>query len=270
MTNRKIMKGIKDIMQTANVDKAARSIARMIRPKKPTEWGIRGERDERNTDRLLQLVLEKNANCIDVGAHKGVFLDRFLSLAPEGRHTAFEPIPHLAQALEEKYTDVTVINCGLSSKAGQATFYHVRELEAWSGLQKQPYPKDVIPEEIPIELKTLDNLFNNGPAIRFIKIDVEGAELEVLKGAEELLKRDQPFVLFEHARIHNENYETTPELLYDFLVETCGMKIWDLGLTEPFSAVGLRATYDSSHASNYDRNAQTNFVAAPGDWDLNQ
>ena len=46
-----------------------------------------------------------------------------------------------------------------------------------------------------IKIKTLDKL--NLPEVKFIKIDVEGYEIEVLKGGIDLILRDQPIILFE-------------------------------------------------------------------------
>ena len=46
-----------------------------------------------------------------------------------------------------------------------------------------------------IKIKTLDKL--NIPEVKFIKIDVEGYEIEVLKGGVDLISRDQPIILFE-------------------------------------------------------------------------
>jgi hypothetical protein len=50
-----------------------------------------------------------------------------------------------------------------------------------------------------------------------IKIDVEGGEFAVLKGAEKLLKRAQPILIFECGMGASEYYGTTPEALFDYL-----------------------------------------------------
>ncbi len=57
-----------------------------------------------------------------------------------------------------------------------------------------------------------------------IKIDVEGAELEVLKGATETIKRCKPVIVFEHGLGASDHYGTTPDLIFD-LVSGCGLKI---------------------------------------------
>lgn len=47
---------------------------------------------------------------------------------------------------------------------------------------------------------TIDSLFNEGDKIKFIKIDAEGSELSILKGAEKLIARDRPFLYVENDR----------------------------------------------------------------------
>ena len=232
--------------------------------KAATEWDVRVARDDRDARNLLRRVLRADSNCVDIGANRGVFLKQFVRLAPKGQHTAFEPIPELAAVLIDEFPEIEVFNCALSNRAGKAAFYHVPDMDSWSGLRKQQYPADVDPVAISVELACLDDCVKSDVRIDFIKIDVEGAELEVLEGAQATIARWKPWILFEHARIHNENYETTPDMVYDFLVSTCGLQIWDLALQRSFSKDKFIDVYESSHASYYDRNAQTNFVARPG------
>lgn len=238
-----------------------RRVARKLGLKRRKEWGIRVQRDAALTKKLLAECLRKDSNCVDIGANKGDFLDDFTGLAPNGKHIAFEPIPAHAQALAERFTDVDVHSCALSDHDGEATFFHVENRDAWSGLQKQRYPDGAVPTEITVELKRLDDVIGSERAVDFVKIDVEGAEYEVLKGARETLLRCKPVLLFEHAKLHNENYDTTAEMMYDLLAGDYGMGIFDLTRTQQFDRTSFIAIYESSAASNYDRNAQTNFVA---------
>ncbi|MEM6320798.1 MAG: FkbM family methyltransferase, partial [Bacteroidota bacterium] len=58
-----------------------------------------------------------------------------------------------------------------------------------------------------------------------IKIDVEGGEYGVLKGGAATIKREKPVIIFEHGLGAADVYGTTPEMMYDFLVEKCGLKV---------------------------------------------
>jgi len=109
---------------------------------------------------------------------------------------------------------------------------------------------------------TLDDALPSDVRIDFIKIDVEWAEFEVLEGAKSTIKKYKPYILFEHAKIHNLEYVTTPKILYDLLVTECGLAIYCLGGKGPLSKGDLVNVYYASYASNYDRHAQTNLIAA--------
>ena len=244
------------------IEKFARKFARKLGIKNwLTDWEIRVKRDEALTTKLLHTVLAKDSCCVDIGANIGDFLEQFVSLAPEGKHLAFEPISLHAASLSKRYPQVEVYECALSNKEGSATFFHAPDRDAWSGLKKQRYPDNVEPVETTVSIKRLDDLAQSKHHIDFIKIDVEGAEYEVLEGAKETLKRHRPTVLFEHAKLHNENYETTPEMIFELLNGECGMKIYNLELSHEYSKNPFIDIYERSYVSNYDRNAETNFVA---------
>ena len=239
----------------------ARKIARKLGIKWSTDWEIRVRRDAQLTAALLSACLREDSCCADIGANKGEFLEQFVRLAPHGRHLAVEPIPAHAHALAERYPHVEILDCALSDKEGQVIFYHVQNRDAWSGLRKQRYPTDAKPVEITVNLQRLDAVVGDLRQVDFMKIDVEGAEYEVLLGAQGTINRCHPIILFEHAKLHNENYHTTPAMVYELLVDTLGMTISDLRQSQIFGKDEFIDLYEASYASNYDRQAQTNFVA---------
>jgi len=69
-------------------------------------------------------------------------------------------------------------------------------------------------EVIPLDIK-----------IDFIKIDVEGAELGVLKGATRLLKKYLPIVIFEFGLGASDFYGTKPADMFNLLTKEVGLKI---------------------------------------------
>lgn len=182
---------------------------------------------DRLTKAIVRKNIRKNSNCIDVGCHKGEILSMMLRYAPEGKHYAFEPIPYLFAELEEKFTNrVLVFPYALSDREGHTTFQHVKNAPAYSGLKRRKYdiPHPEI-EEIEVEIKRLDDIIPLDEKIDFIKIDVEGAEFGVLKGAKNLLAKNKPTILFECGKGASDYYGTDPADLYDFITNDVGLKI---------------------------------------------
>lgn len=184
------------------------------------------------TAAVMERVLERGSNCVDVGCHAGQILDEMLRVAPEGTHYAFEPLPHLYAELEKKYAgrpNVKLSPCGLAEAAGESTFQHVVTNPAYSGIRRRAYDRpneEVV--EIHVKLARLDDVVPRGLPIRFVKIDVEGAELGVLKGGLELLRRCRPYVVFEHGLGGSDHYGTRPEHIFE-LMRGCRLKVSLMG-----------------------------------------
>jgi FkbM family methyltransferase len=182
---------------------------------------------DRLTKSIMKRTIRKQSNCIDVGCHKGEMLDVILSLAPQGKHVAFEPIPLFFQQLELKYKGkATIYPYALSDTNGTSTFQFVKNAPAYSGIQKRKYDTatpDI--EQIHVELKTLDSLIPSDMKIDLIKIDVEGGEYGVLKGALHVLKKWQPLVIFESGLGASDYYGTKPGELYAFLTSEAGLNV---------------------------------------------
>ncbi len=182
---------------------------------------------DRLTKLIMRRVITNNSNCIDVGCHKGEILESILKYSPQGKHYAFEPIPGLFNQLEKKYKNKALIYpYALSDKAGKSSFHFVKNAPAYSGLKKRKYDvanPDI--EMIKVELRTLDEMIPGDTKIDFIKIDVEGGEYGVLKGAKKLLKKSQPVVVFECGMGASDYYGTNPTDLYKFITEEAGLRI---------------------------------------------
>ncbi len=254
---------LKKIIEKTPFNTVARKLVNSLKIKKQSEWSKRVTRDENYTEALLKKVIKKDSNCLDIGANVGKFLISFLKLAPDGKHYAFEPLEKMSDSLKQKFPTVEVFNVALSDYSGKSEFFEVPGREAWSGLKTQHYPQNIIPIKKIVEVKKLDDTIPSNLRVDFIKIDVEGAELGVFKGAEQTIKKWKPTILFENAKIHNENYETNAEMIYDFLVNKCNLKIYNLKMSEVFTKNEFVKVYEESFQTNYDSKAQTNFVAIP-------
>ncbi len=178
----------------------------------------RNQKYDALTLKIMEIVLEENSSFIDVGCHKGELLDYALKLAPKGSHYAFEPIPDLYKALISSHGDIAQIkNIALSDTKRDSTFNYVKSNPAYSGIKKRSYPKKEKIQEINVKLDTMDNQLKKAERVNLIKIDVEGGEMGVLKGAVKILKKWSPVVIFEHGIGASDYYGTTPEEMWEFL-----------------------------------------------------
>jgi FkbM family methyltransferase len=257
---------LKDLTIGTSLERPLRWLWRLAHPRAlPVSWEKRILRDESLINTLLHRYLDHDSNCIDIGAHRGVILRLFTSFAPKGHHVAVEALPHLAVWLQKRFPLVRVFSCALGAQTGKTVFFHVKDEPGLSGLKEQSCSgNSYTSEQIVIDIRRLDDLPLADTQFRLIKIDVEGAEIDVLKGSERLIHRDSPIILFEHAKIHAEGYGTTPGMIYD-LLSAWGYTILPLTLSGPLSRNGFLKICESSFESNYDLNAETNFIACPQD-----
>jgi FkbM family methyltransferase len=144
--------------------------------------------------------------------------------APNGRHYAFEPIPDLYRRLVSAFPHVNIYNLALSETVGAATFHHVESNPSRSGLKNLEFNRNESVREISVRTDRLDNIMPRDIEVTLIKIDVEGAELQVLKGAVETLRRCRPTVIFECGLGGSDSYGATPEQIYD-LFKDCGLGV---------------------------------------------
>ena len=177
-------------------------------------------RTERESIQFLLGQKISGTIAIDVGANRGVYtywLSRQVGKA--GKVFAFEPQPELTLPLEELkksfcLNNVSIINKGLSSTHN---FLQLHRENVGSGGASFHFEKERI-MSITVETIRLDDYFVENPTpslpVSFIKIDVEGHELEVFKGAEDTILKHAPTLLFEcHHAAANKGE------LFSFLVE---------------------------------------------------
>ena len=150
----------------------------------------------------LRRLLRRGDTAVDVGAHKGAYTYWMLRrVGRRGKVYAFEPQPDLHEALMDLVPDRNVIveNMGLSSKTGVLTL-NVPSLHASPGASfEEVAGRTAAEQSYPVQVTSLDEYFDGGETeqVRMIKCDAEGHELEVFRGAEILLRRQHPHLLFE-------------------------------------------------------------------------
>ena len=191
---------------------------------------------DRDTVEVMRRVLRRDSSCVDVGAHNGNILRTMLDLSPRGTHFAFEPLPHLAARLRVAFPTVRVHEVALSDYAGQASFIHVANDAAYSGLRPRIYDRpDPVLQQIAVTVTRLDDVIPPEQALAFVKIDVEGGEFHVLRGAIETIRRCRPIVVFEGGPKSTGQYGVEPGEVYELIRGPLGgrlstMRRWLTGL----------------------------------------
>ena len=215
--------------------------------------GATARRNQRE-DELVRLVaatvLREDSNCIDVGANEGALLRYFAEIAPRGHHIAYEPVPALADALERQFPNVEVRRAAASEAAGETSFVVHKELASRSSMRSVGYSSDET-EQLTVRTEDIDLSLPEGYAPRLIKIDVEGAEHLVLRGARETIRAHRPLVLFEHQKSTASHYDSGPDELFDLLAEELGMRIFDMDGSGPYTRQRLRDAYESGSRWNF-------------------
>jgi len=152
--------------------------------------------------RLLPLLCDRHATSIDVGANAGIY-SYFLSRYSDGI-IALEPLPEFAQFVRSALPRARVIEAAASDHAGSAVL-RVPLDPARDGMGTielgNPLGVNGI-RSIEVRLLTLDSL--DTTRVGFVKIDVEGHEVAVLRGGLRMIDRDRPAILVEAEERHRK------------------------------------------------------------------
>lgn len=161
----------------------------------------------------LGKIVSRGGVAIDVGANIGLYS---LSLARYCKKVyAFEINPETSRILKDsKNPKIEIINSGLSNIGADAILYTPVQpnglvLIGWASLQPGNCPGISDHKETQVNLRTLDSF--GIQECEFLKIDVEGHEIEVLQGAMETLRRTRPVILVE---VRDGNARRVEDLLF--------------------------------------------------------
>ena len=147
--------------------------------------------------------IKKDDCVLDVGASMGTYTYSLLkAVGKQGMVYSFEPNPVTALQLSKnlKESNVKIENVAVSSTNGDKIFYmHTKVCGPTSSLEYFDMLNEIGElKETKVKCVTLDSfcrLHNLSPNL--IKIDVEGHEFNVIKGAEATIRRHKPFIVFE-------------------------------------------------------------------------
>lgn len=182
--------------------------------------------------RIVRYIKINNLNFdkyVDIGTHEGELLEHILKLKKK-KIFCVEPQLSLYKALKKKFKTAKIFNCALDKKISKKYFF-INKLDGTSTLSKFNedsfflkfknlilMQKNNFEKKTKIKTSTMDILFKNISLNKsFLKIDVEGYEINVLKGARKKLK-EVSFVLIEHQfgnHYKNVNFALVDKYLKD-------------------------------------------------------
>ena len=152
-----------------------------------------------------QEVIRQSRVIFDIGANigaTGLYMSR---MASNSRVYCFEPYPSSFQALEQNIAgngaprSLIPVNLALGSKNGKLRFRESEINASGNGAIPKTGLMSRVNRTIQVEAQTLDRFMRRQRIERvdFIKVDVEGFELDMLRGARRTLRRHKPTVLLE-------------------------------------------------------------------------
>ncbi|MEK7101792.1 MAG: FkbM family methyltransferase [Patescibacteria group bacterium] len=180
-----------------------------VRDKKMAQGLARSPYPNEHLFTIARAFVNEQSVVIDIGAHIGTFALPLAAMA--GNVIAFEPSPEafalLAHNVAENKASIQLVNKALGSEKGSGTLVVRNAANAGA---------NTLVEGGNIPVTTLDDEVTHA---NFIKIDVEGMELEVLEGGTRLIERARPVVLFEVNLSQLRAHGASPRALERFFTE---------------------------------------------------
>lgn len=159
---------------------------------------------EREVMVTLQRLARPGAYFFDVGANIGLMSVAVLGVVPDCHVVSLEPSPNVLPFLERTVRESAWADCwevvpkAAASSAGRATFsVSSAANSAFDGMRATGRVSGV--RQVEVETTTLDAVWEQrgSPAVALIKMDIEGAEFDALRGARRLLEACRPAILLE-------------------------------------------------------------------------
>jgi FkbM family methyltransferase len=148
------------------------------------------------SSKYVQRLLKAGDVFVDVGANFG-FYSRLASeiVGASGRVIAIEPSPATLNILTQNVAElenVTIVPLAVSTKSGQIDFYHTDDYVNSGSVENPPFIDSSRVTKVSVPSKSLDRILVDDfslSEIQFLKIDVQGDDVEVLLSCEDVLSK---------------------------------------------------------------------------------
>ena len=178
-------------------------------------------RDEKSELAAALTAIRPGDTVADIGANKGSYLYWLQkAVGPDGKVFAYEPQPKLVRYLESvraalRWENVSIRDCALSDTTGTARLNIPGDADSPEASLETAITITTDCHHCQCRVDTLDRQLGGEARISLLKMDVEGHELNVFRGAQEILKRHKPVLLLECEARHLRRH--TMADVFDFL-----------------------------------------------------
>jgi FkbM family methyltransferase len=218
---------------------------------------------------IAPLLCDQKKTSIDIGASEGIYTAHIIGSSRDC--LAFEPLEAKARELAEMANSlslpVRVEAVALSDARGEATLRILKEDEWRSTIERENPLENAAIYEIKVPTRRLDEY--DLDAVGFIKIDVEGHELSIVKGASNTIEQHRPSMIIEIEDRHKPNaIRDVGTFLTTFGYE--GYFLLDRALT-PISRFDFQAHQNTDNISGWGANSRkwglyvNNFLFIPAE-----
>lgn len=188
--------------------------------------------EQREAEFLLRL-LQPGTTFLDVGANTGLFTIAAAKKDSSIQVYAFEPCAWTFQVLQEniqlnELQNVQLYRTALGDYIGEATLQvNARGRDGLNTIGRPTHPGSQVVAQKKVPITTLDRFLTEHDlsSVEVMKVDVEGAELLVFRGARKLLEpKDAPLILYESRRFNSKGFDYHPvEIMW--LLQDCGYSL---------------------------------------------
>ncbi len=174
-------------------------------------------------ERIILGLSELSDKFLDIGANMGFYAIGAALVNKNIEVIAFEPNPGIRNSLSENIRlnhverNIQILEFALSNFTGNANFSVPAFTGSGGGSLMNLHPEEGLPSEFSVSVEKLDNLSAKTSGTDLIKIDVEGAEFQLLQGAIQTLKATRPTIVIELLRKWMNPFGSTPQDVIDLL-----------------------------------------------------
>jgi FkbM family methyltransferase len=211
----------------------------------------------------IKKIVGSGQTAFDIGANIGTLSTILAQAVSEnGRVLAFEPFPETFRRLKETlalndFHNIRCIEAAVSEKSGTMDFYYEPSNPELNSLGQVSTGEKKIERKISVAAVTVDGICASEKISRidFLKIDVEGFELDVIRGSADMLRRKQIDVIqFEVSQIPLQSLgRTSADIIH--ALNDAGYSVFEFNegsqrFTGPIDVI--KESYDNYYASHRD------------------